>query len=72
MSMEPFRAEALAHQLIEIGTRLQAAAFAIAEAMGHPSSDELADTCERVAREAIRMLDHFQTQLVPRKGLPWP
>jgi hypothetical protein len=71
--MEPFQIEVLVHQLIEIGIRLQAAAFAIAERMGHPSGEELTETCERVAREALRFLDHFQTQLSPAKTkLPWP
>lgn len=71
--MEPFEIEVLTHQLIEIGTRLQAAAFAIAERMGHPSGEQLTETCEHVAREALRFLDRFQTQLSPAKTrLPWP
>jgi hypothetical protein len=71
--MEPFQIESLAHQLVEIGTRLQASALAMAQAMGHPSEDELGETCGRVARETIQLLDHFRTEFAPRKrALPWP
>ena len=68
--MEPFQIEGLAHQLDEIGTRLQAVAFALAKRIGHPSDDELTETCDRAAREAIRVLDRFETQLAPANRTP--
>src|SRR5713226_2764347 len=44
-----------------------------ARSIHHPTGDELTEPCERVAREALRFLDHFQTQLSPAKTkLPWP
>jgi hypothetical protein len=71
--MDPFEIERLAHQLVEIGTRLQAAAFALATRLGHPSDDELTETCDRTARAAIQVLDRFKAQLPPAKRtLPWP
>jgi hypothetical protein len=70
--MEPFEFEVLAHRLIEVGVRIQATVFAIAERKGDPSIDELVETTERTAREAIRLLDHFRSELVPKPSLPWP
>jgi predicted component of type VI protein secretion system len=73
LNVEPFRAEALAHELVEIGTRLQAVALAIAWGVGHTTADELAETAERAGREAMTMLDRFRTEFAPRKRPPtWP
>ena len=72
---EPFELDLLALKLVKIGVRLQAAAFAISERMGTPTLDEIIETTEpeaREAREAMQEIDHFRTQFVTKRSLPWP
>jgi hypothetical protein len=69
---EPFQLEALAHRLIEVGVRIQAAAFIIAERVGTPTLEELVETTERTARDAMQALDHFKTELYGKRKAPWP
>jgi hypothetical protein len=72
MMVDPFQLEGLALRLVEIGTRLQAAALIIAERVGTPTLDELMETTERTAREAMHALDHFRTEIYGKRNIPWP
>ncbi len=72
MMVGPFQLEGLALRLVEITTRLQAAALIIAERVRTPTLDELVETTKQTAREAMHALDHFRTEIYRKRNIPWP
>jgi hypothetical protein len=70
--MEPFQLDLRALRLVEIGTRLQAAALAVAERTGTPTLAELVERTERTAHEAVHEIDRWRIALYGQRKQPWP
>jgi hypothetical protein len=60
---EPLHLALRALRLVEIGTRRQAAALALAEHPGTLTLAELVERTERTAREAVHEIDRWRSAL---------